>query len=422
MTARVVLAGGRPTVAVDDPVSLRIIGVQAASSVAVQATARCGGEVWTSQARFTAGPDGLIDSARTAPTAGTYEGVDGEGLWWSMEPDDPDGWRRLPGRTLDALDVTVSVITEDGSTSSAELRRVVLGPDVDRVEVSDGGLIGTYFRPCGGGPWPGVVVLGGSEGGLVESFAAALSRHGFATLVLAYFAAPGLPHRLCRIPVEYVQQAIAWMARRPEADASRIAIAGASKGGELALLTAVHEPSLRAVVAVVPSGVAFMGIGPSPLTVRRSSWTKNGVPVPFAPFRFTRRTVGHFLSRGPLRFRVIYEEALRPPGVASRAAIPVERIAAPVLLVSAGDDQIWPSAELAHQVEERLESAGRTVRHLCFPAAGHAIGLPRLPAVTSIPRAFAGRTLLLGGTRAANASAATTAWQEAVAFLQETLQ
>jgi dienelactone hydrolase len=47
-------------------------------------------------------------------------------------------------------------------------------------------LVGTLFSPASSGTRPAVVVLGGSEGGLLgEGVAATLARRGYAALALA---------------------------------------------------------------------------------------------------------------------------------------------------------------------------------------------------------------------------------------------
>ena len=59
--------------------------------------------------------------------------------------------------------------------------------------IDEDGLVGVLCTPTGVGAAPGVLVLGGSEGGLHERDAQALAAEGFTALSLAYFGAPGLP-------------------------------------------------------------------------------------------------------------------------------------------------------------------------------------------------------------------------------------
>ncbi len=109
------------------------------------------------------------------------------------------------------------------------------------------------MEPASGGPYPAVVVLGGSEGGLPLRNAAWLASHGYAALALAYFRYDNLPQRLEAIPLEYFGQALSWMASRPEIDANHIGVMGVSRGGELALQLGSMYPQIKAVVAFVPA-------------------------------------------------------------------------------------------------------------------------------------------------------------------------
>jgi len=90
---------------------------------------------------------------------------------------------------------------------------------------------GVLYLPAKGGPFPGVIILGGSEGGLFEPRARAFAANGFAALTLAYFGYPNLPDELVEIPLEYFERAIAWMKAQPGIDAARLGLVGGSKGG-----------------------------------------------------------------------------------------------------------------------------------------------------------------------------------------------
>jgi dienelactone hydrolase len=100
----------------------------------------------------------------------------------------------------------------------------------------------------------------------------------------------------------------------------------------------------------------------------------------------------------------------------SAARIPVERIAAPVLLISGGDDQLWPSKAMADQVAARMGAHGGSVEHLSYPRAGHTITLPNIDS----PRPAVARLADMGGTATTNRAAAEDAWPKVVSFLRST--
>src|SRR5947199_7390847 len=114
--------------------------------------------------------------------------------------------------------------------------------------------------PENGGPFPGVLVLGGSRGGVREELALALAEHGLACLALAYFGADGLPPQIVEIPLEWVERAARWLVGSPALTGAPVGIVGGSKGAELALLAASRFPDLIGpVVAIAPASVAFFG-------------------------------------------------------------------------------------------------------------------------------------------------------------------
>ena len=133
-----------------------------------------------------------------------------------------------------------------------------------RTSVTANGLVAALYVPAGAhGRLPGIIILGGSEGGMGKPTARdgrLIAQRGYAVLQLAYFDAPGLPKDLALIPVEYFKTAIDWLRTRPDVDPDRIGIVGGSIGGEVALTVASHYREIRAVVATMPSSVVWPGI------------------------------------------------------------------------------------------------------------------------------------------------------------------
>jgi dienelactone hydrolase len=273
------------------------------------------------------------------------------------------------------------------------------------------GVVGTLFLPEGSGPFPGVVVLGGSEGGLSGSeTAAVLSGHGFAALALAYFQMPGLPGSLREIPLEYIDGAIAALLDLPAVRKGGVALVGTSKGAEAALLAAGGSERVLAVAALAPSSVVWSCICDD---ADRSSWSRAGKPVAFVPQGSdpTYRPPPQF----PFSPAVNYEYRLRNREAAEKAAIPVERIRGPVFLAAGDRDGVWPSAAMARSIEQRRRRFGCSPQDetYIFAGAGHFIGLPNLPAGSTV----VGGRLDAGGTPEANAAASAEMWSRLRAFL-----
>jgi dienelactone hydrolase len=119
-----------------------------------------------------------------------------------------------------------------------------------------GGIYGNLYLPKRtAGRRPAVLVFSGSGGGLTASFAAALlAAHGYPSLALAYFKAPGLPQTLHDIPLEYFTRPLKLLRAQPGVDPRHVLVAGESRGGEAALLLGASFPQLiNGVIAGVPS-------------------------------------------------------------------------------------------------------------------------------------------------------------------------
>jgi pimeloyl-ACP methyl ester carboxylesterase len=109
-----------------------------------------------------------------------------------------------------------------------------------------------------------------------------------------------------------------------------VAVHGPSRGGELALLIASLYADIRAVVAVVPSGVVIGAFGPSEPGDRRprGAWTLEGKPVP--DMGQNNRYANSWVADPVQRFL----NSMRDLDAVERATIAVEMIKGPVLMVS----------------------------------------------------------------------------------------
>jgi dienelactone hydrolase len=103
---------------------------------------------------------------------------------------------------------------------------------------------------------------------------------------------------------------------------------------------------------------------------------------------------------------------------AEQAAIPAERVKAPLLCLSGADDAVWPSARMTKAILERRRRARRAGydEHGSYPRAGHLIRPPYLP--TTAP-GIGG--IALGGSPGGHAAAEADAWRRVLAFLRQHL-
>ncbi len=411
---------------------MRLSGAKPRAKVTLRAAVRDdAGRVWQSRGVYIATTDGRIDTAVHESTAGSYRGADAAGLFWSMSLPANAGVERATfckdGAEPDR--VTITAETGDGPIASARLERRWLAPDTETRELCADGMVGWLYIPPGRERRHVIIVLGGSGGGYDLDKAALLSRHGFATLALAYFGVPPLPEWLHRVPVEYFARAMAWLGAQEGVDASRIGLLGVSRGAELALLLGSRFPQVRAVVAYAPSAVAWGSGGRDKATGEAiPCWLWDGEAIPSAslPLRgfIARSAIPVGLLRRPVKFRTLFRSALRNRQAVRQAAIPVEQTRGPILLISGGDDRIWPASRMAEMIVGRLQSCGfpHSVEHLNYPRAGHALRYPSLPTTARMSRSRGMKfPILFGGTASADAQAQADAWRHSVTFFSKNM-
>jgi dienelactone hydrolase len=272
-------------------------------------------------------------------------------------------------------------------------------------------------------------MLGGAEGGLHEDDAALLAAHGYVVLALAYYGMPGLPQTLTGIPVEYFGTALNYLRDRADVAASRIAVHGISKGGEAGLLIGSIFPAIRAVVSIVGGGLVTQGISQdvetgSLLEILRTpvaNWTYQGRELPYLPNAVTPRMEAAVAAGGPVSLGWAAPDLSNTRAV-EEAAIAVERINGPVLLISGADDQTYGPA-FQEAAARRLAAARHPhpFRHIVHEGAGHLIASIGYRPTTQSVFPGPGVPFQYGGTPAADAAARLATWRETLRFLDQAL-
>jgi pimeloyl-ACP methyl ester carboxylesterase len=200
---------------------------------------------------------------------------------------------------------------------------------------------------------PLIVGLGGSEGGNAwdsdywkktrDEFIA----KGYAFLAIGYFGGKGSPDTLNKISINQVHDAIMVATKNKKIDKNKIAIIGGSRGGDLALMIGSFYKDIKAVIAIVPSHVAFPGHTNHFTT---SAWTFNNKELPFVP---VNEEAVPFLMKHDLRgtFTAMLKDSIAE----EKALIKVEKINGPILLLSATKDDHIPSVEMCDKMIARLK-------------------------------------------------------------------
>jgi dienelactone hydrolase len=376
----------------DQAEQIRVSGLVPGEQATVQVRSTdAQGVGWRSSATYRADASGDIDLSRARATSGSYVGVSGMGLIWSMQPTGPDPagayfWNNDAPLTFTAA-VTVHGTKVGAASFQRQLSPAALADQPESLQHD--GFAGEFVHPVGtAARRPAILVLGGSEGGLPGVLLPALlASNGYPALGVAYFKEPGLPTTLSRIPLEYFARALRWLARQPGVDPARIAVLGISRGSEAAQLLGVYYPGLvHAVIASVPSNVALCSYpgctGPA--------WTLHGRPLPYT---------SEFDNPSPTD----------DPA----AVIPDQRIQGPVFLDCGEADQTWTSCPFAQAILSLLDAHHDHWSHVmyAYAGAGHLVGslLPYEP----VAPASAGS----GPSYAADQEADALLWPHLLSFL-----
>jgi pimeloyl-ACP methyl ester carboxylesterase len=415
---------------VDEPPSIAVQGAPAGAPLRLELTTTdAARHRWRFAATYGAGTDGALDLARDEPAEALHEGTDPSAPFWAMEFASEDAAPVAFAAPADALEYDLS-LSCGGERETLTLVRRWRAPDVEARSVSGEGFAGKLLLPAGGATSAVLVVPGSTGAAVMEPLAALLASHGHGARVAAYMQEEELPSALEEIPVEVVGRAL--RAVRSETGAARVGVVAVSVGtqGALAAL-ALGEAEADCAVAIAPSGVIWQALPPNggrpPPT---AAWSHGGEPLPWLPIhgeRILPEVLKHALldrfSRHPrpsaLHMLPAFEPSLADGEDVERAAIPVERIACPLLLVCGEDDQMWPGALMAKGIVQRRRAAGTGKRDvlLSFPDAGHFVRPPVTP--TTVPWNDA---LVSGGSAAGNAHAQAEAWTALLGFLDVHLQ
>jgi uncharacterized protein len=280
--------------------------------------------------------------------------------------------------------------------------------EVQRVDVREDGLIGRFYTAVGASKRTGVLMLTGSGGGYPDEAAARdLARTGYPVFGIAYFRnfegdPPELGQKqLRRVPLEYLFKALDWLKARPEVRSDRIALMGESRGAELALMLGALRPDVAGVIAYSPLAFRWAAVGGGD-----AAWTLNGVPLPYVEGVYNRNT--------PMsQFTDILDG---PADIRNSAAIEVERIHGPVLLISSEGDALSPSVRMANEIETRLRTHGFSYRieNVQYEDASHLLmGFGRGQTEFRAPKF----TIHFGGTAEGTEAARNSGWARAKDFL-----
>ena len=413
---------------VDELLEIKMQGLGARETITLTAEqADLFGGLWRSETVYIANGHGEVDLSRDMPQSGGYNWVEPMGPIFAMKAtQEPGKSIGILLQTPESFETTFKVKRKDGSTLEQKVVRRWMAEGVRREEIRGNGLFASLYLPEGKGPFPTVVVLTGSDGGINETTAALLASHGFAAFALAYFNYEALPKQLIDIPIEYFEKAIEYLKKRSEVKADKIGVTGTSYGGMLSLLLASLYPEFKAVAAYSPSCYLFGGIG-GDYDLPIASFTRRGKPLPF--LQYMKNTNAYFKEKGALGpiwltdyYKQLLEEASSEDLESS--ATKVEKINGPVLLISGEDDGMWPSSWFCETAVKRMKDKGFAweYEHICYPKTGHFIPHPYVPfPVKQIMHPVDHNCYAFGGSDKGNVEAMKDSWPKTLAFFKKAL-
>ncbi|XP_073693907.1 peroxisomal succinyl-coenzyme A thioesterase-like [Garra rufa] len=373
-------------------------------------------DFWEAFGHYISDKHGSVTGVKDESLGGTYEGIEPMGLMWSMRPipGSRHGLRLRKRDIFTPMAVHISVYTghlsqgfsQQTPLATSVTERWYLAPGVKRVNINEKEVRGKLFLPPGPGPYPGVLDLWGSGGGLVEYRSALLASHGFASMALEYLTPENLI--LEDIDASYFEKAYQILKYHPMVQKDHLAVLGLSLGGIVTLSMVAYSKVIKPQCCVCISGSHLM-------------------PFDKSFSEFFKKMQKH---ADKLRLnednQVIYRDLILSVSHQS-FKVDVGRIKCPLLLLNGDDDQICPAVESAKDMEMMMEKAGN--RHLLeiltYPDTGHQIEPPYSPhfraSTFKLHWSKEKVVVLWGGKTKPHTYAQEDAWKKILAFLGQHL-
>ena len=236
--------------------------------------------------------------------------------------------------------------------------------------IDENGFQANFYASPGTENSATVVLIGGGQWG--DYWGVEMAKNGYVGLSLPYIGLESLPKLPEEIPLEYFEEALRWLGEQSEVNPEKIIVMGASRNAELALVIASALPELvSGVIAYAPSSVSWANtVLPHNSDAMKPSWTYRGKDIPYVPMKKISKGTSDTINT--LEY---WENGLMKEDLVKNAAIKIENVKGPILLLSGKDDEVWPSSLMADQLEKRLEekSFPYQFRNIQYDNAGHLI-------------------------------------------------
>nr|XP_005284635.1 acyl-coenzyme A thioesterase 1 isoform X1 [Chrysemys picta bellii] len=398
----------------DEPLAIAVQGLCPQQEVTLRLSLQDeGGELFQSCARYQAGSSGELDLTRSPALpglGGSFSGLEPMGLFWSLQPQKP--FRRLVKRDVESpFCLELEVFEGHGPLPSRLLARGAhergfLRDGVRRIPVREGRIRATLFLPPEDGPFPGIIDIYGTGGGLPEYRASLLANHGFATLALAYYGYEDLPKDMKEFHLEYFEEAVNYMLQHSQVKGPGIGLLGISKGGDLCISMASFLKGITATVTINGS-VANVGA-----VLRYKDITIPPLGINWKRIKIDKSGIADIVD--------VLNNPLEGPD--RQSFIPLEKAEGHFLFIVGKDDHNWKSEFFATEASNRLQAHGKEKPVIvCYPGAGHYIEPPFSPMCSASMHLLVGNPVIWGGEPKAHSVAQVDAWQKIQAFFHKHL-
>ncbi|CAB3408154.1 unnamed protein product [Caenorhabditis bovis] len=360
-----------------------------------------------SQAVFRADSHGRIDLKTAQPLRGTYFEADPMGLFLSMTPSEDfafGGYLRCTPPIpfiyeLQLLDNAEKLIDK------IYIKKHWMHPKLTRTEIEHDGFYGTLFKPPGDGPFPCVMDISGTGGGLHEHKGSMLASEGFVVICVAFFQFKDLPLKLEDVEIEYFLKPIQFLLDLPYTT-NMLGIQGVSFGATLVNLMATRFPQIKSVVSIN---------GPQALC-SYSTIRENGKYLPCVVLDDQKY---FFLNTIMCTYKCFKEitKDLTP-----ETEIPWHRIPRDTKfrLIGSVDDLCAPSVHANLYMQEKLKETGHEVE-LELVNGGHIMEPPYFPHHEIVYAKFQGFYCGYGGEVVLHAKSQERTWANTIKFFKRTL-
>lgn len=413
---------------IDEKVDIKISGLPKNKKVLIRAvskdyycinagmTEQGRNSIWEAYGIFMTDNDGNIDLKNNAPIEGTYKTCNPMGLFYSMrikklnKCNPPQKLHEVSENR--SYNVLFTVEVNNDVLVSQNHTRLFCDETIKSEIIINENLIARYFTKNEIKKRPAIIVVSGSDGRIekAQAISEIFATKGYSALAVCYFGMEGTSPCLNKIPLEIIKNAIDWLSMQDTVDKNRIAIYGRSKGGELVLLAASLFKELNCVIANVPSCYVYEGLK-NALPSHHSSWTYQSKELPFLKFSmslFIKMSIKKLLGQKNI-MSWMYKNLIKK-GNSTTAAIALEKINGPILMLSSASDNIWPSLLHCEMASKRLAEKNfkYNYKHCTYEKSGHMLTLP-FQSISSLNKC--------NNNLEAWAKACIDSWEETIEFL-----